>query len=289
MEKKTPIFLAEKVNIVKFLIFVTVFALTFIFIYEPFNGEKLWQKLIGKEHASLYMSFLIAIGFVVLIISRLLLYKAQKKFTISYVFYILWMILEISFITLICTLVAWSINTQNTNFSTILPRTFYYTVSILLIPYTVFWLYFSLKENEKLLNIIKKDKKEDDDETSINNTKDLINLKDENGNLRLSIKLEHLYYMESANNYIYVYYENSKKELSKSTLRSSLKIIEESFPDIGLIRCHRSYIINFKKVKVLRKDKEGLKIELDYDGIADIPVSKTYVDEIIKLFSKHSV
>jgi DNA-binding LytR/AlgR family response regulator len=95
--------------------------------------------------------------------------------------------------------------------------------------------------------------------------------------------------MESANNYIYVYYENSKKELSKSTLRSSLKIIEESFPDIGLIRCHRSYIINFKKVKVLRKDKEGLKIELDYDGIADIPVSKTYVDEIIKLFSKHSV
>jgi DNA-binding LytR/AlgR family response regulator len=150
-------------------------------------------------------------------------------------------------------------------------------------------LYFSLKENEKLLNIIKKDKKEDEDETPINNTKDLINLKDENGNLRLSIKLEHLYYMESANNYIYVYYENSKKELSKSTLRSSLKIIEESFPDIGLIRCHRSYIINFKKVKVLRKDKEGLKIELDYDGIADIPVSKTYVDEIIKLFSKHSV
>ena len=42
--EKTPIFLAEKVNIVKFLIFVTVFALTFIFIYEPFNGEKLWQN-----------------------------------------------------------------------------------------------------------------------------------------------------------------------------------------------------------------------------------------------------
>ena len=52
--------------------------------------------------------------------------------------------------------------------------------------------------------------------------------------------------MESANNYIYVYYE-TQKELSKSTLRSSLKIIEESFPDIGLIRCHRSYIINFKR------------------------------------------
>ena len=68
-----------------------------------------------------------------------------------------------------------------------------------------------------------------------------------------------------------------------------MKIIEESYPESGLIRCHRSYIINFKKVKILRKEKDGLFLELDSDEIADIPVSKTYVDEMIKLFSKHSV
>ncbi|MDY0015537.1 MAG: LytTR family transcriptional regulator DNA-binding domain-containing protein, partial [Bacteroidales bacterium] len=121
------------------------------------------------------------------------------------------------------------------------------------------------------------------------NAKDLINFKDEKNNLRLSVKLDHLYYLESANNYIYIYYENNKKELSKCTLRSSLKIIEDIFPDSGLIRCHRSYMINFKKVKVLRKETDGLQIELDANNIADIPVSKTYVDEMLKLFSKHSV
>ncbi len=287
MEKKTPAFLTEKINIVKFLIFVTIFASAFILIYEPFGGEKLWEKLIGKGYPLLYMSFLIIIGLILLIISRLILYRTQKKFTVSYVFYTFWMITEIGLITLTCTLIAWSINEKNSYFLSILPRTFYYTISILLLPYTIFWLYFSLKENEKILSRIKKEESQNSD--TLPNTKDLINLTDEKGNLRLSIKLEHLYYMESANNYIYVYYENSKKELTKSTLRSSLKTIEDNFPDIGLVRCHRSYIINFKKIKVLRKDKDGLMIELDHDDIADIPISKTYVDEIVKLLSKHSI
>lgn len=286
MTKKTPTFLTEKVNIFKFLLFVTLFAVTFIFIYKPVGGTRIWQDLIGKGHPLLYMSLLILIGFMVLIVSRVFLHKTQKLFIISYLFYVLWMIAEICLITITCTFAAWAINEHHTNFLKILPRTFYYTVSILLIPYIIFWLYFSLKENEKVLQKMNEDDKIKENEP---NAKDLINFSDEKGNLRLSVKLDHLFYLESANNYIYIYYENNKKELSKCTLRSSLKIIEETFPDIGLIRCHRSYMINFKKIKVLRKEKEGLLVELDSNGIADIPISKTYVDEMLKLFSKHSV
>lgn len=286
MSKNTPTFLTEKVNIIKFLLFVTIFAITFIFIYKPFGGTKIWQNIIGKESPLLYMSLLVIIGFIVLIISRITLYKTQKLYNISYLFYIVWMISEISFITITCTFFAWAINENDTHFFKILPRTFYYTVSILLIPYTIFWLYFSLKEHEKVLQKLNT---ENDNKEPDNSAKNLINFRDEKGNLRLSVKLDHLYYLESANNYIYIYYENNKKELSKCTLRSSLKIIEDTFPDSGLIRCHRSYMINFKKVKVLRKEKDGLQIELDTNNIADIPVSKTYVDEMLKLFSKHSV
>lgn len=286
MTKKTPAFLTEKAKIFKFLLFVILFAITFIFIYKPAGGTKIWEELIGKGHPLFYMSLLIIVGFIVLIVSRMLLYKTQKTFSISYLFYVLWMIAEICLITITCTFIAWTINEQHTNFFKILPRTFYYTVSILLIPYIIFWLYFSLKENEKALQIINKGDKIKENEP---NAKDLINFRDEKGNLRLSVKLDHLFYLESANNYIYIYYENNKEELSKCTLRSSLKMIEETFPDIGLIRCHRSYMINFKKIKVLRKEKEGLLIELDSNGITDIPVSKTYVDDMLKLFSKHSV
>lgn len=286
MTRKTPTFLLEKENIIKFLLFVIGFAIAFVFIYKPFGGVKLWQELIGKEFPLLYMSIIIAIGFSILILSRILLYYIQKKVNISYVIYVFWMIFEIGLITCVCTLVAWLINEQHTCFFKILPRTFYYTISILLIPYVIHWLYFSLKENEKL---IKKITEITSDNEDIVTPKDIINLKDEKGNLRLSIKLDHLYYIESANNYICVYYEDGKKKLTKCTIRSSLKIIEEAFPGIGLIRCHRHYVINFKKVKVLRKEKEGLIIELDCDGLPTIPVSKTYVDEIVNMFSKHSV
>ncbi|MDD2622629.1 MAG: LytTR family DNA-binding domain-containing protein [Bacteroidales bacterium] len=284
MAKKLPGFFTEKTNTVKFLLFVTFFALTFIIIYKPFGSNK-WLTLIGREAYMLYMSILVLIGFIILTTSRIVMSFVNKHNPFTYLIYISWIIAEIIIIAISCTLVAWSIKEEPTTFFEILPRTFFYTISILIIPYTLSWLYFSMKENEK---VIKRFTQEEPKEVA-ESTKDLINFTDEKGNLRLSVKIEHLYYIESANNYVYIYYENNKKEITKSTLRSSLKIIEESYPESGLIRCHRSYIINFKKVKILRKEKDGLFLELDSDEIADIPVSKTYVDEMIKLFSKHSV
>jgi DNA-binding LytR/AlgR family response regulator len=47
-------------------------------------------------------------------------------------------------------------------------------------------------------------------------------------------------------------------------------------------------MINFDKVKVIRKEKDGLKLELDIPTDLDIPVSKTYVDNVMQTFSKFS-
>ena len=41
----------------------------------------------------------------------------------------------------------------------------------------------------------------------------------------------------------------------------------ESFKDSGLVRCHRKYIVNIKKVKVLRKETEGYFLELDNEAV----------------------
>jgi DNA-binding LytR/AlgR family response regulator len=46
-------------------------------------------------------------------------------------------------------------------------------------------------------------------------------------------------------------------------------------------------MVNFEKVKVIRKDKDGLKLGLDNPGIMDIPVSKTYVNSVMQTFSKY--
>jgi DNA-binding LytR/AlgR family response regulator len=64
--------------------------------------------------------------------------------------------------------------------------------------------------------------------------------------------------------------------------------MEEYFSGTEIIRCHRSYMVNFEKVKVIRKDKNGLMLELDSPSAIDIPVSKTYVDNVMQTFSRFS-
>jgi DNA-binding LytR/AlgR family response regulator len=64
--------------------------------------------------------------------------------------------------------------------------------------------------------------------------------------------------------------------------------MEANFNGMELIRCHRSYMVNFDKVKVIRKDKDGLMLELDTLNAVDIPVSKTYVENVMKTFSRFS-
>jgi len=72
-------------------------------------------------------------------------------------------------------------------------------------------------------------------------------------------------------------------------IRNSLKWIEENLTtETPLVRCHRSYVVNLEKVKVLRKTKDGIFLELDTEQTPDIPVSKTYYERVMAKFSKYS-
>ena len=44
--------------------------------------------------------------------------------------------------------------------------------------------------------------------------------------------------------------------------------------------------MNFQKVKVLRKEKDGLYLEFDNKDIPDIPISKTYAQKVLEHFSE---
>ena len=77
----------------------------------------------------------------------------------------------------------------------------------------------------------------------------------------------------------------SKNDIVKFLLRNTLKSVEEAFSSIGLIRCHRFYVVNSKKVSLLRKTKEGLVLELATDTACEIPVSKTYLSKVADFFT----
>lgn len=111
------------------------------------------------------------------------------------------------------------------------------------------------------------------------------NFYDERGELKLSVRADALYYMESADNYVQIYYMNAGK-LQRLMIRNTLKNIEWRFRGKDLIRCHRSYIVNFSKVQLLRRqDNNELLLDFGDERLPNIPVSKAYNEKLLERFA----
>lgn len=112
-----------------------------------------------------------------------------------------------------------------------------------------------------------------------------ITLFDSSGALKISINEDNLYFIESDDNYIKVWYTVSTGEVRQYMLRCPLKTVEDSFSGSVLVRCHRKFIVNINKVCILRSEKEGYKITLGLDGVDSIPISKTYEQNVLSRFN----
>lgn len=281
MTKKLPKFLTEKGDIAKFLLCVSTLSLVFSLIYRPNISIK---GLESTAHPHFYfLAMLIGVGIILLTASRMLFYKLNKKenYTINDVY--IWAVLEIIIITLVLSFISLQTTVPHTRpyLTGILPKTFLSVLSLLAIPNVICYLYFSLREkNTQIIEMETNRKLMKKHEL----TKDTINFYDEKGVFRLSIRLEDLLFIQSADNYVFINYLNNKQEQTKFTLRNTLKSMEENFHETNLIRCHRFYIVNLQKVRVLKKEKEGLVLELDTPQSTEIPVSKTYMQNIAEKF-----
>ena len=112
---------------------------------------------------------------------------------------------------------------------------------------------------------------------------DLVVFKDDKGVVCFSVQIASLFYIESDTNYITIFYTNQEK-IEKYLMRSSLKMALEENSHDNLVRCHRSYIVNFEKIKMYKKDKDGGVIELLNDSLPPIPVSKSYIENVLHKF-----
>ena len=116
-----------------------------------------------------------------------------------------------------------------------------------------------------------------------NDTSSTISIKDTSGKNTLTLKIDNLYYITSAYNYVEVFYKKEENLLDKSgqiediqrvVLRNTLKTIEEDNQQhIELFRCHKAYIVNCKKVIAIEGNaKLHNMILCDID--TKIPVSR---------------
>jgi uncharacterized protein YunC (DUF1805 family) len=277
-QKSVAPYLIEKKNLVRLILFTSLFALVFINIYSPFGAEK-WFNLTRLEFFT-YSSLIILTGVLVVVISRIIMYMVCKRNLISIWQYLFWIFGEILLMALFYALFEKFYLKDQRLFTEIFKISSRHTALVLLLPYSVLWLYFSWIDKKELIERLA------DDQTISSNIRDMIPFYDDKGILKFSIKKENLLYLESAENYVSICYLN-KGKVSKYLLRDTLKKVEENFSGTEIIRCHRSYMVNFEKVKVIKKDKYGLNLELDNLSVMDIPVSKTYVNSVMQTFSKY--
>lgn len=277
-QKALPPYLNEKRNIVRLILFTSLFALVFINIYSPFGVDK-WFNLTNLQFLT-YSSLIILAGVLVVVVSRIIMFQVCKRHIINIWEYLLWIFTEVFFMALFYALFEKLFLDDKRIFSDLVKLSARNTTLVLLLPYSVLWLYFSWRDKKEQIDRLA------DVQSFPANARNMIPFYDDKGILKFSIKKENLLYLESAENYVNICYLN-KGNVSKYLLRDTLKKIEESFSGTEIIRCHRSYMVNFDKVKVIRKDKDGLKLELDNPLVIDLPVSKTYVNSVMQTFSKY--
>jgi hypothetical protein len=277
-QKPIPPYLNEKRNIVRLILFTSLFALVFINIYSPF-GALNWYKLTKLEFFT-YSSLTILTGVLVVVLSRIIMYQVCKRHIINIWQYLLWITAEIFLMALSYALFEKFLLNDIRIFTDLVKISSQNTALVLLLPYSVLWLYFSWKDKKEQIDRLA------DGQSFSSNPRNMIPFYDDKGILKFSVKKENLLYLESAENYVSICYLN-KDKVSKYLLRDTLKKIEENFSGTEIIRCHRSYMVNFENVKVISKDKDGLKLGLDNPSVIDIPVSKTYADSVMRTFSKY--
>lgn len=113
---------------------------------------------------------------------------------------------------------------------------------------------------------------------------DMYNFYDERGELKLSVKPENVYYIESADNYVQIHYRSGKK-IQVLMVRNSMKNIEWRFKDMHLVRCHRSYIVNVDLVQAVRRIDGEMILDFEDPEIPALPVSKAYCEHIMQFFT----
>jgi hypothetical protein len=277
-ENSIPEYLTKKQNIIKTVFFTSAFALAFINIYSPFGMNK-WD--ISQIQLLLYSSLIILTGVLVIVISRIIMFHYGRKRQINYLQYIVWIILEILSMAAFYAVFMKLFLHDKRIFTVIFKISIRNTLLVLLLPYSILSLYFSWRFKSKQLEELANKEQFSD------SLKKMIPFHDEKGTLRFSILLEDLLYLEATDNYVTIYYVDSGK-IMKYLIRNSLKNLEPKLQSKNIMRSHRSYMVNFEKVKIMRKDKSGLYLELDIDQKISLPVSKTYVASVIEAFSKYT-
>ena len=255
-----------------YVLLLPIFFLVFSFLYDPYGMEDFLS--VGGKNSAFHLLMLTSIMMGVLALSRLIFYLLHKHIDFLWWQYLLWCIGEVVVNSLFMALYVALFYGQEMLYFSVLSVCLKYAFTILVYPYIIFTLIQICSNYEEYIKTASQPQAIDDS---------LAKFYDEHHRLKLTINPAAVLFISAEMNYINVHYiENDKPK--EFMIRNSMKSVETVATKHGLVRCHRSYYVNPRHVKLLSRAKDGLiQAELNRDGLGLIPVSKQYYDRLANL------
>ena len=283
--KEIPMFMTSRKYLAVSVLFVIAFSVFFMVIYTPFSVSS-WFSV--KDMGSFGISVVFTVAAIaILAVSKTAIYLLRNRIRFTAARYMAWLMCENIVISLGYTILTFQLlpGITSSSIPAIAVRVLFFVTMITAIPYSLVTLYVAyrtkseeleaaLDERDRLRGELRAGRAASETATAAApQLPQMINLYDNNGTLRLTITVE------SQDNYVKVHYKHNDK-FSVYMLRSRTSSIEESLAGTGMIRCHRSYIINVRKIAFIGEEHKSYYVTLNDEQIKRIPVSKRYYDNV---------
>ena len=266
------------------VLFVSLFSMLFMSLYQPtlaysttWFGFHSW-----KQTGITALFYVVAIS--TLILSKLLLSAFSNRHDVTVKSILLWLMAEFFVIATEYYLFTVIFKLGSIQIPQLLLRIPLCVALILAIPYSIIWFYAQYKAKKEELELFKVTHKRE----IIESEHRLIQFRDSQGKHKMSLSEDSIFYIESQDNYVQIFY-NLEGKLSSYLLRSTSQKTEEDLAGTSIVRCRRSFLVNTSKIVRWGKEHGHFTITLDNPSGKTITVTPAYYRTILTQLDKRSL
>jgi hypothetical protein len=278
-----PKLMLQRRFLLQSVLFVSLFSMLFMALYQPFSNTTWFGFNTLKQAGVTILFYLVAVP--TLVASKLLLSGISTVHSITVKRFLEWNIAE--FIIIATEYYIFTVCFR-LGLSCELPKLFIRiplcVALILAIPYTIVWFYAQYKAKKEELELFKITHKRE----TIESDHKLIQFRDSQGKHKMSLSEDSIFYIESQDNYVQIFY-NLEGKLSSYLLRCSTQKIEEDLAGTSIVRCRRSFLVNTAKIVRYGKEHGHFTITLDNPSGKTITVTPAYYRTILTQLDNRSL
>ena len=281
-DNTVPKLMLQKRFLLRAVLFVSLFSIVFMALYQPFSNTTWFGFNTWKQAGVTVLFYLVAVP--TLIMSKLLLSGLSSVHSITVKRFLMWHLVEFLliateyYIFTVCFKLGLSRELPQ-----LLIRIPSCVALILAIPYSIVWFYAQYKAKKEELELFKVTHNRENMESGHR----LIQFRDSQGKHKMSLSEDSIFYIESQDNYVQIFY-NLENKMSSYLLRCSTQKIEEDLEGTSIVRCRRSFLVNTSKIVRYGKERGHFTITLDHPSGKTITVTPAYYRIILTRLDNRS-